>query len=90
MKIGFVASLFVQAKAASCRFDGVWLMASDQKREERINLRRSDASDADAEVALAQSHLDIGDLGIWKSLSDDGALDATAVELSGLLAIDSP
>ena len=53
------------ARAASCRFDGVWLMASDRTRQARVTQRQADASDADAKVALAQSHLDIGDLGIW-------------------------
>ena len=78
------------AKAASCRFDGVWLMASDRTRQTRITQRRADASDADAKVALAQSHLNIGDLSTWRSLSADGELDAGAAELCALLAISSP
>lgn len=77
------------AKSASCRFDGVWLMASDRTRQTRITQRRADASDADAKVALAQSHLDIGDLSTWRSLSADGALDAGVADLRALLAVNA-
>ena len=78
------------AKAASCRFDGVWLTASDRTRQARVTQRQAEASDAGAEVALAQSRLVIGDLGIWKTLSADGALSAGTEDLRALLAADSP
>lgn len=77
------------ADAASCRFDGVWLTASDQIRLERVSRRKADASDADTDVALAQSHLHIGDLGSWRSLSVHDQLDVAAAHLRSLLLIVS-
>ncbi len=77
------------ADAASCRFDGVWLTASDQIRLERVSRRKADASDADTDVALAQSHLHIGDLGSWRSLSADDRPDVVAARLRSLLVVGS-
>lgn len=75
------------AKAASCRFDGVWLMASERTRLARVTQRRADASDANAKVALAQSHLEIGDLGAWISVSADDAVETVSAKLCPLLDI---
>lgn len=77
------------AKAASVRFDAMWLPASNQTRQERVIRPQGDASDADAEVALAQAHLDIGDLGTRMSLFADGQCDAGAARLRALLNIGS-
>lgn len=74
------------AKVASCSFDGVWLTASDHTRRKRVTLRQADASDADAEVASAQSRLEIGALGVWRSLSADGDLKAVVASLRAYMS----
>lgn len=49
------ASIGAVARAAGCRFDGLWLMLGEEGRVARIEARVGDASDADAAVARAQT-----------------------------------
>jgi len=75
------------ADTVPCRFDGIWLTASDHTRLDRVAHRKTDASDANADVALAQSHLQIGDLACWRSVSTDDPLHVAADNLRAVLSI---
>ena len=75
------------ADTVPCRFDGIWLTASDHTRLDRVAHRNTDASDANADVALAQSHLQIGDLACWRSVSTDDPLHVAAGNLRAVLSI---
>lgn len=78
-------SIAAVAHRMVCPFHGIWLVAPDKMRLERVDLRTADASDANSDVALAQSNIEIGDLGRWHILSADNAPDLAAAEARALL-----
>ena len=56
------AAIAAAASDAGVRFDGLWLEAPLDTRIARVTSRRSDASDATAEVVKRQESYDIGPL----------------------------
>lgn len=61
------------AQEIGCPFTGIWLDAEAPVRVERVTHRARDASDADAQVALRQGALQIGDM-TWHRLDARQAL----------------
>jgi aminoglycoside phosphotransferase family enzyme/predicted kinase len=64
------------AHDTGCAFQGIWLDADTSLRVQRVTHRGPDASDADAQVALGQDTLPIGDIS-WQRL--DAAQSPTAL-----------
>jgi aminoglycoside phosphotransferase family enzyme/predicted kinase len=64
------------AHAAGVEFRGIFLTASAEVRVQRIGLRRGDASDATAAVALGQETLDSGAVS-WNIVDASGTPDET-------------
>lgn len=73
------ASIRAVAAATGCRFDGLWLMLGEAGRVARIERRSADASDADADVARAQTRRHPGVPEDWTILDAGGDRDALAV-----------
>lgn len=66
------------AAAAGVRFDGIWMEAPLAERVERVANRRSDASDATAEVVERQESYDLGTIG-WTRL-DSGRVASDVLD----------
>lgn len=54
-------------------FLGLWLDCPEGERVARVETRRGDASDADADVARTQSAYDVQDLGTWQTVNANAA-----------------
>ena len=67
------------------RFDGIWLVAGEADRIERVSARAADASDADATVARRQSTLNLGPIKEWHRLCSTGKLKKVTEVASHLL-----
>src|SRR3546814_17060705 len=67
------------ARRQGVPFEGVWLEASPDLLKQRITARANDASDADAAVAEAQTHYDIGGVD-WHKVRADGAREESGRE----------
>ncbi len=65
-------------------FEGIWLEASRDLLTQRITARTNDASDANAAVAEAQAHYDIGRLD-WYKVRADGAREIVAGKVHTIL-----
>ncbi|WP_336960376.1 AAA family ATPase [Sphingobium aquiterrae] len=65
-------------------FEGIWLEAAPDLLKQRITTRANDASDADAVVAEAQAHYDIGTVD-WHKVRADGAREVVAGKVRTLL-----
>lgn len=74
-----------ETRSAGARFDGIWLEADLEERVARVEDRSGDASDADAEVAAAQTRIAVGDLGGWRRLSAEGSASDLARRALALL-----
>ena len=68
------------AKSANLPLRGLFLAADTETRVARIGARAHDASDADAEIAQAQEHYDVGPLD-WTPIDASSTPEAT-LELS--------
>jgi uncharacterized protein len=71
------AELAAAAKAAGVPLHGLFLTANLQARLARVGARRSDASDATADVARAQENYDLGSLD-WRLIDASGTPEETA------------
>src|SRR3546814_15522567 len=60
------------ARRQGVPFEGIWLEASPDLLKQRITARANDASDADAAVAEAQAHSDLGGVD-WHQVRAAGA-----------------
>src|SRR3546814_16591800 len=67
------------ARRQGVPFEGIWLEASPDLLKQRITARANDASDADAAVAEAQAHYDIGGVD-WHKVRADGAREVRSEE----------
>ena len=67
-------------------FTGLWLKAEDHVRITRVGSRPADASDADREVAIAQTRYQIGPIGDWRVVPACGSIAETATAARALLA----
>lgn len=65
-----------------CKFLGFWLDLDTQTRVSRVERRKGDASDADAEVALRQAAMDLGEIDWIKLDAGSGIADLTDKVLS--------
>lgn len=72
------------AKDAGCAFHGIWLDANTDVRVARLGERGQDASDADADVALRQDDLQIGDIG-WRRFDAGQARSDVVAQISAYL-----
>lgn len=70
----------VEAIASACaaRFDGLWLTLTEDGRVARIEARRGDASDADADIARLQTERHPDQPDDWIVLSADGEFPGLA------------
>lgn len=72
------------ARAAGCRFDGLWLTAPGGVMESRVSARRDDASDATADVVRwQQANLDRP--GDWTTIATEAGTDACARRAAAVL-----
>ena len=71
------------ATDAGCAFTGVWLDADTALRVTRVGHRGQDASDADAQVAVQQGDLRIGDIG-WHRLDAAQTLSDLVAQINAL------
>ena len=71
------ATLAATSKAAQVPLQGLFLTANLQARLARVDMRRSDASDATRDVARAQENYDLGTLD-WPQLDASGTSEETA------------
>lgn len=69
------------AKDSGCRFAGIWLDACTALRVARVGGRVQDVSDADAQVAVQQNDLPIGDIG-WHRLDAAQTLSDLMAQIS--------
>jgi aminoglycoside phosphotransferase family enzyme/predicted kinase len=76
----------VQAIAtdAGCAFTGIWLDADAALRVARVDQRRQDASDADAQVAMDQENLNMGDM-TWLKYEAGQALSDLVAQICASL-----
>jgi len=74
------------AHDAGAAFDGLWLAAPEGEMINRVEARRGDASDANADIVRQQLDYDIGDLD-WQTLDASGTADATCTAAAKLLGI---
>src|SRR3546814_9202500 len=72
------------ARRQGVPFEGIWLEASPDLLKQRITARANDASDADAAVAEAQAHYDIGGVD-WPKVRADGAREVVAGKVRTIL-----
>src|SRR3546814_5546217 len=72
------------ARRQGVPFEGIWLEASPDLLKQRITARANDASDADAAVAEAQAHYDIGGVD-WHKVRADGAREVVAGKVRTIL-----
>lgn len=77
-------ALEAAAKRAKTPFAGLWLEAPNQVAAERIEARKSDASDATPAVLEAQSMLDTGAIG-WSRIEAGGDPDQSAAAAEDVL-----
>jgi predicted kinase len=75
------------ALSAGARFDGLWLEAPGATLVERLENRGPDASDADANVAVQQSHFATGELGCWRTIPAGSSPDVVIPHTRTLLGI---
>lgn len=73
--------------SAGLAFNGLWMIASDTKRAQRIIERLPDASDADAALVRTQAAYDVGPLAAWHRLSADGSLEDTVAAARSVLKL---
>jgi len=78
------AAIAAVAAAAGARFDGIWLDLPLAARVERIRGRAPDASDATADVAVAQERFDSGDLD-WTRVAAGGRPDDLLGDIRSVL-----
>ena len=71
-----------------CAFHGLWLDLETPDRLARIEARKHDASDADAEVARRQAAMDIGTIG-WTRLDAGVALARLATKALSVISSDA-
>src|SRR3546814_53650 len=79
-----VCSSDLVARRQGVPFEGIWLEASPDLLKQRITARANDASDADAAVAEAQAHYDIGGVD-WHKVRADGAREVVAGKVRTIL-----
>ncbi|OJY61936.1 MAG: hypothetical protein BGP16_15500 [Sphingobium sp. 66-54] len=72
------------ARRRGVPFEGIWLEASPDLLKQRITARANDASDADAAVAEAQAHYDIGGVD-WHKVRADAAREVVADKVRTIL-----
>jgi aminoglycoside phosphotransferase family enzyme/predicted kinase len=72
---------------AACRFDGIWLELPDDGRVDRVRARPIDASDADAQVASAQSAAHVPPPANWKTLETVGETAGVVRKAHDLLGL---
>jgi predicted kinase len=72
---------------ADVPFAGLWLEAPGTTLIERLEKRGPDASDADARVALQQSHFATGELGRWRTIPASDSPDVVITHARTLLGI---
>lgn len=72
------------AKAAGARFHGLFLTADIQTREERVERRTHDASDATVTVVRQQQNYTLGDIG-WTSVDASGSPPQTLKKAEAVL-----
>ncbi len=70
-------------------FRGIWLDLETDVRAARVNARRADASDADAEIARAQTHYDLGRID-WMRVGVSGDPDAMRDRIARRLGLAQP
>lgn len=75
------------ARRQAASFKGIWLEAAPDLLKHRIAARTNDASDADAAVAEAQAHYDVGDVD-WHRVGAGGAREAVAGEVLAILGAE--
>jgi aminoglycoside phosphotransferase family enzyme/predicted kinase len=75
------------AGGAACCFDGIWLELPDDGRVDRVRARSIDASDADAQVAIAQSAAHVPSPTDWKPLETAGETTEVVRKACGLLGL---
>lgn len=80
------AAIRAAAAARGARFDGLWLVLGEEGRVARIDRRRGDASDADADVARIQTerHPDLP--GDWHILPANGDFSDLAARARRILS----
>ena len=72
---------------AACRFDGIWLELPDDGRVDRVRARPVDASDADVQVAIAQSVAHVRPPANWKTLETAGETTGVVRKACDLLGL---
>jgi predicted kinase len=72
------------ATDAGCAFTGIWLDADAALRVARVDHRGQDASDADAQVAMDQENLNIGDM-TWQKRDAGQALPDLVAQINARL-----
>ena len=80
-------ALAVVARRTGVPFIGLWLEAPLSVREERVDGRRWDASDATPEIVRRQAAMDTGTV-TWTRVDATGGTAAVAVVLSGQVPAD--
>lgn len=65
------------ARAAGVGFTGLWLVADQKQKIARVERRRNDASDADAEIVRRQAAYDLGEMR-WDVVPANGSAEETA------------
>jgi aminoglycoside phosphotransferase family enzyme/predicted kinase len=75
------------AEQAACRFDGIWLELPNDSRVDRVRARPIDASDADAQVARAQSAAHVPPPANWKTLETVGGTTGVVRKACDLLGL---
>jgi uncharacterized protein len=75
------------AQSVGIAFRGLFLTADIDTRLARVRSREGDASDADAAVALAQEHYEVGDIR-WAKIDSSGTPEMTLAR--AIAALDPP
>jgi predicted kinase len=76
------------ARQAGAGFQALWLTVMPEAAASRISMRRGDASDATAEVAMAQMKRGAGDV-TWQQLATDDGAEATFRRALALITPDA-